>query len=68
MPIMERWKEDFDNGRRSFIISLNNLFTTTYKICEVKLHESFRIILLLELKQYIYFYFEPKQLPTVVRC
>ena len=42
-------------------------FTTAYKL-EIKLHERIHIISLLELKQYIFFCFEPKRSPAVGCC
>ena len=65
--------EDLDNGIKdglsSFhLTSIIQLFTTAYKVCETKLHESFYIISLLEQKQYNYLCFEQKQSPTFVCC
>ena len=52
--------EDLDNGMEDdlpsnlsyYFDSIKQLFTAANKLCETKLHESFDIISLLELKQH----------------
>ena len=65
--------KDLDNGMKGGLSlfhfnSIIPFFTTTYELCETKLRQSFHIILLVDLKQYIYCCFEQWQLPTVAHC
>ena len=63
---VEYWGNGMEDGLRLFHVNFNiQLFTKLFK---TKVHESAYIISLLELKQYIYFCFELKQLPTDIRC